>query len=141
MFHNNNNPPTCQYSQIVEQAHKGEGPTRRSKLSLELITQPENCTTLYESLAQAAKKYAKRSCLGRRTIIREEVKEIANEDGEKKKWTFYEKSPFKFQTYEETFNTIKTFAAGLRANGLEPVSKIIYYGNSKFNYEIMKKGR
>ena len=110
------------YSVTVGSAQDGEGAPRRNPKAVDgLVTQPEGCTTLYESFQRSVKRYGDAPCLGTRKKVREEKKTIGEGD-EKREWTYFEFRPFEFQTFNEASQTISSFGSGLRHLGLNPVS-------------------
>ena len=110
------------YTVIAGEAKKGEGAPRRNRIAKELVSTPAGCKTLYESLTRSAEKYADKSFLGTRKLKKKEDREVEDDEGNKKTWTFYDMEPYHFLTFKETFDNIRKYAAGLRSLGLEPVS-------------------
>lgn len=97
-----------------------EGATRRGANVDELKEDAHGCYTLYESFERAARLYGPKPCLGDRELIRVYTEKRVV-DGEEKVWKSFEKGPYRFKTYAETFEWAKQFASGLLNLGLNPV--------------------
>jgi long-chain acyl-CoA synthetase len=105
----------------------GHGIPRRSWRSLEMVESlAPNISTLYELFNESVKKYRELPCFGQRKVRRviEEEKEV---NGEKKKWQYFELTPYNWYTYREVQSRVIDVGAGLRELGLEPHSNLAIF--------------
>lgn len=118
-------------SVIVGEAKPGESAPRRNIACKEAAwTSPgqnKDITTIYTLLKYAVKTYGDNKAMGWRDLIKThtEEKEIKKKvDGKiqnvKKQWTFFEKSSYKYISYNTLFETITDLASGLVHIGLQP---------------------
>lgn len=120
----------AQVTAIVGEAKPGEtAPRRRTAQKAAALVRPfdSNANVLTEYLEECVKKYNGRRCMGWRELveIHTETKKVTKiVDGQETKvdkdWTYYEMSPYKYQTYSEVYDTIKEYAHGLAKIGLVP---------------------
>merc|ERR1712137_328436 len=127
-----------QYSFPIGEQKAGETMPRRNTISKELVTHPAGCHTLYESFKRACKDNAKKPCLGIRETIRE-VKKDRIINGEAKPWTYYERGPYKWIDFAETFEIVSQFASGLRALGIQPKDKFAIYEETSFEWTVAEQ--
>lgn len=115
---------------IVGEAKPGEtAPRRKASQRYYTLERPADmdATTLPEYIEECVAKNSSRRCMGWRELIdiHTEQKTITKViDGEqqevKKDWIFYEYSPYKYNTFKETLETIQSYAKGLSSIGLKP---------------------
>lgn len=115
---------------IVGEAKPGEtAPRRKTSQKDAALMKPVDisATTLPEYIEECVAKHSNRNCMGWRELIEvhTEKKTITKiVDGEEqqvlKDWTFYEYSPYKYSTFTETLDTVKTYSKGLAEIGLKP---------------------
>lgn len=118
----------AQQTVAVGEAKPGEtAPRRRAAQKSAALTRPldSKATVLPEYIEECVKKNLDRKCMGWRDLIEihSEVKKVTKViDGEErqvdKEWTFYEYSPYEYQTYSEVFSTVKQLGHGLTKLGL-----------------------
>lgn len=119
-----------QLTVTVGEARSGEtAPRRRTAQKAAAVTVPVGYkgTNLREYIEESVALHGKRKCMGWRELvdIHVEKKKIKKTiDGEEqeveKEWTFYEYSPYQYQTYAEVLDTVKLYAHGLVKIGLRP---------------------
>lgn len=126
------------YSFAIGEAAQNETLPRRNIISKELITQPNNCSTLYESLKRVSELCADKPCFGVRKTLRE-VKKDKLINGEMRPWTYFERGPFEWMSFKESYDYISQFASGLRALGLQPKDKLAIYEETSFEWTISEQ--
>lgn len=119
-----------QLTVTVGDAKPGEtAPRRKAAQKKAALMRPEDsaATTLPEYIQESVERSFNRKCMGWRELIdihvdTKKIKKVV--DGEEqeveKQWTFYEYSPYQYQTYTEVLDTIKLYAHGLAKIGLKP---------------------
>lgn len=107
-------------------------PRRNPKAKDGLITRPApDVYTVFDLVKRSTQKNAGEPAIGSRKLIKthkEKKKVPKTVDGKvtqvDKEWTFFELSPYTFQTFGEYFVTISQLGAGLRKLGLSPGDKL-----------------
>lgn len=120
----------AQVTTIVGESKPGEtAPRRRTAQKSAALVRPfdSHANVLTEYLEECVNKYGNRKCMGWRELVEvhTETKKVTKIiDGEEtkvdKNWTYYEMSPYKYQTYSEVYTTIKEYAHGIAKIGLTP---------------------
>ncbi|CAO1625835.1 unnamed protein product [Sympodiomycopsis kandeliae] len=132
--------------EIGDAPPKGEGRVRRSfKTPKDLIAGPgEGIETMVDVFNFALKKFTNKPILGYRDLIKthEEEKEITKKvDGkdkkEKKKWTYYELSDYKYLTYTELDERVRHASSGLRNLGLTSDTRFNIYSTTCLNWQVL----
>lgn len=107
---------------VEREIKSGETPTRRNALAKDaLVTGPiEGVDTVYDVLQFAARTHGTKKALGWRDVvdIHEEEKEVkklvdGKEKIEKKKWKYFQLSPYNYLNYNEVKEAVDEIAAGL----------------------------
>lgn len=114
----------------VGEAKPGEtAPRRRAAQKSAALTRPidSKATVLPEFIEECVRRSHDRRCMGWRELleVHTEVKKVSKMiDGKEqlvdKEWTFYEYSPYQYQTYTEVLTTVKLLSHGLAKAGLTP---------------------
>lgn len=114
----------------VSEAKPGEtAPRRRAAQKSAALMRPldSKANTLPEFFDECVQRNLDRRCMGWRNLveIHTEVKKVTKvidgkEEKVDKEWTFYEYSPYEYQTYSEVLTTVKTLSQGLAKIGLTP---------------------
>ena len=88
-------------------------------------------TTVFDLIRRTAEKYGNAQAIGSRKLIKthKEITHVPKTvEGKvvqtEKEWTYFELSPYSFQTYREYFDLTLQLGAGLRKLGLNPGDKL-----------------
>jgi len=126
------------YSFEIGEATPGETIPRRNCISRELIAKPAGCSTLYESFKQVSEDFPHRDCFGIRDIIGTQTKTTVV-GGVNRDWVYFEKSPYKWTNYKDSFDRCSQFASGLRAIGIQPGSRLCIYEETRLEWTIAEQ--
>lgn len=111
---------------------------KRGKDVKELKTESHGCRTLFESFQKACEEYASKPALGSRPVLKiHQEEKIVH--GEKKRWLTYEKGPYEFRTYAETYQYTLEFASGLLNLGLKPGDKFALYNETCVEWTVAEQ--
>jgi long-chain acyl-CoA synthetase len=132
-FYNNWKRKNIKYSFEYQPSSPGQSSIQRSLISRSQLlgTLFDNITTLYELLFFSFEKFSDYPCIGWRDLIKEhkEQREITKkvqgkEIKEKRDFTLYEMSPFKWITYKQYGSRVENVASGLVSSdvGVSPRS-------------------
>lgn len=86
-------------------------------------------------MKQKVEQFKKRRAMGYRTIERIEKGEI-EEHGKKKPWEFVHLGATKYLTFEEMWDKMLCFGAGLRALGFDPESRVGLYEETRYEWMV-----
>ncbi|KAI8987572.1 hypothetical protein BDF20DRAFT_850951 [Mycotypha africana] len=135
--------------EINTAAVPGEGPVHRSILSPhQLVATPaDGVNTLCDVLNYAATHYPDRHGFGYRslenTITKEKkVTKIVNgvEKVEKKKWTYFQLSDYKYCTYKEAKETVQWIGLGLIKLGMRKGDKVQLSASTSLEWMFLAHG-
>lgn len=122
-------------------AREGEGPVRRNALVKEtgLAKYPaEGVKTVYDIVEYAARTHGSRKALGWREVkdVIEEEKEVTKivdgqEVKEKKKWKYFELSPYRYLSFIEVKEAVSEAARGLIHLGVTPEDVFNIYSQTR----------
>lgn len=126
----------AQLTVAVGEAKPGEtAPRRRAAQKAAALERPldSKANTLPEYIDECVQRNLDRRCMGWRELldIHTDVKKVTKViDGKEqlvdKEWTFYEYSPYQYQTYSEVHTAIKLLSHGLAKMGLNPGSSRLH---------------
>jgi len=111
---------------------------RRNCLSVDLISQPSGCGTLYHSFKRAAETSPDRDCFGNREIIKT-VPRVVETNGVKRTLISYEKGPYTWWSFKKSFEVCCQFGAGLRHIGLEPDGRLGIYEETRLEWTVAEQ--
>lgn len=125
---------------------QGEGRARRNSLVAEgeLATHPmDGIDTVYDVLAYADRTYGSKNAMGYRDIvdIHFEEKEVTKNVGgkevkEKKKWSYFELSEFKYLSFTELRKTSEALGRGLADFGLQKDDIFNIYASTRHVFSL-----
>ncbi|KAJ2931925.1 hypothetical protein H1R20_g5168, partial [Candolleomyces eurysporus] len=125
----------------------GEGGIRRCSLVKDgdLVQYPvDGVKTVYEIVEYAARTHGSRPAVGWRDVVDtiEEEKEVTKvvegkEVKEKKKWKYFELSPYKYLTFIEVKEAVSEVARGLLHLGVTDKDVFNIYAQTSPNWQIM----
>ncbi|RXW22284.1 hypothetical protein EST38_g3586 [Candolleomyces aberdarensis] len=125
----------------------GEGGIRRCSLVKggDLVQYPvDGVKTVYEIVEYAARTHGSRPAVGWRDVVDtiEEEKEVTKvvegkEVKEKKKWKYFELSPYKYLTFVEVKEAVSEVARGLLHLGVTDKDVFNIYAQTSPNWQIM----
>ena len=127
MSHTNRPDFYGQGSVEISQASEGEGAVRRCAISKDALTMrpAEGIETVFDLFAYAVRTHGSRDAYGWRDVIRihEEEKEVTKKrDGreiiEKKKWKYFELSPYQFHSFLDVEKIVSEIGRGLLVLGV-----------------------
>lgn len=126
----------AQLTVAVGEANPGEtAPRRRAAQKSAALVRPidSKASTLPEFINECVQRNLDRRCMGWRELleIHTEIRQVTkvvdgNEQIVDKEWTFYEYSPYEYQTYTQVLATVKTLSHGLAKMGLTPGSSKLH---------------
>lgn len=126
----------AQLTVAVGEAKPGEtAPRRRAAQKSAALVRPidSKASTLPEFINECVQRNLDRRCMGWRELleIHTEVRQVTkvvdgNEQIVDKEWTFYEYSPYEYQTYTQVLATVKSLSHGLAKMGLAPGSSKLH---------------
>ena len=128
-------------SVAVDEGKSGETATRRNALSTaSLVTGPvDGVDTVYDVLQFAARTHGTKNALGWRDVvdIHEEEKEVKKMvDGkatvEKKKWKYFQLSPYSYLNFVEVKEAVDEIAAGLIKLGVNKGDVVNVYAQTRY---------
>lgn len=125
---------------VEREVKSGETPTRRNVLAKDaLVTGPiEGVDTVYDVLQYAARTHGTKKALGWRNVvdIHEEEKEVkkfvdGKEKIEKKKWKYFQLSPYNYLNFNEVKEAVDEIAAGLVDLGINKGDVVNVYAQTR----------
>jgi len=128
-----------QYSGAFGEARPGEAVPRRNLLTHDLVTKPNQCDTLYASFERAARVFANKPCFGKRITTKVIDKQVVV-NGITKNWQVYERSPYTWETFKESFQVCCEFGAGLRYLGLPSGDKLAIFEETSYEWTVAEQG-
>lgn len=128
---------------------EGETPIRRHPDAVEeLISRPgDHITTTYELVRVSVEKFGNAKAIGSRKLLRthqetKKVKKIV--DGEErevdKAWTYFELSPYEYNSYVEYETLMLQIGSGLRKLGLEKDDRLHIFAATSSHWLAMSHG-
>lgn len=130
-------------------AQKGEGRARRCYISAnQLVESPaEGVHVLADILERSARLFPQKNALGWRDLVRmiEEEKEVKKvvagvESVEKKKWSYFELSDYKYWTYAEFAAIVKKVGSALVETGHTKDTIFNIYSGTSPRWQVMANG-
>ncbi|PWN52643.1 acetyl-CoA synthetase-like protein [Violaceomyces palustris] len=125
---------------------KGEAKVRRAFLCPDkLVERPaEGINTMADVFNHSLKEFPTRPVMGWRDVVRTHVeeKEVTRKEGdqevkEKKTWSYFELSDYKYITYTELNEKVQNASSGLRNLGLSNDTRFNIYSSTCINWQVM----
>lgn len=130
--------------EVGPEPKQGEGRIRRNFLVAEgeLATHPmDGIETVYDVLAYVDRAYGNKNAIGYRDIVDTHVEEKevtkiveGKEVKEKKKWSYFELSEFKYLTFAELRKTSEAIGRGLVDLGLKKGDVFNIYSTTRYAF-------